>query len=40
VQVRETERLHGEVVGAEEREREARRAARVAKEVAHSCGYT
>ena len=37
VQVREAERLQGEVVGAEEREREARRAARIAKEVAYTC---
>ena len=35
-QVREAERLQGEVVGAEEREREARRAARIAKEVAYT----
>jgi len=40
VQVREAERLQGEVVGAEEREREARRAARIAKEAAYACGYT
>ena len=40
VQVREAERLQGEVVGAEEREREARRAARIAKEAAYTCTCT